>query len=81
MRGDYRALFLLLTTAVGYVTYLVVAPPASVNLSGERLYTFWAPESTPSMNPFWLFVYLVGFLFALAALLAVTGWIQGRTLT
>ena len=40
MRGDYRALFLLLATAVGYLTYVAVAMPASLNLEGDCLYTF-----------------------------------------
>jgi hypothetical protein len=80
MRGDYRALFLLLAAAVSYVTFLAVAMPTSLNLNGDCLYLFWAPEATPSLNPFWLFVYLIGFLFVLAILLAVTGWKQGRSL-
>jgi hypothetical protein len=59
---------------------MAVAMPASLNMNGDCLYLFWAPEPTPGNNPYWLFVYLVSFLFVVALLLAVTGWKQDRLL-
>lgn len=80
LRGDYRALFLLAAAAAGYLAYLAVAMPASLRLTGDCQYVFWAPAPTPSLNPFWLFVYFVLLLLLLAVALGFISWRQNRML-
>jgi len=52
----------------GYLTYIAVAMPALLNLSGDCFYLSWTREATPSLNPFWLFIYFVMLIFVLAAI-------------
>ena len=78
MTANYRAISLLIIVVSCYLVFLGVSVPGKLGLQEFCLYRFWAPEPHLSLNPYWLFVCLVGALLLLACLLMVSGLRQHR---